>query len=104
MGALEYVVGVTAGFVEALGTLPWLAAANFLSMNVMEYHGKFYQVLPFPVRELSWVESHIVLPLVDTRVVGVLPATTVIWLVSILLSGVLGYYVAKCVIRKVGMN
>jgi len=100
MGALAYVVGVATGFVEGLVTLPWLAAANSLSLNVMEIGGKLHQLSPFPVRELSWVESKIVLPLVNTRVIGVLPATTVIWFVSILLSGVLGYYVAKRVIRR----
>ncbi len=99
MGLLEYVVGFAVGFVWALVTLPWLAAASSLSMNVMEIGGKLYQVVPFPMRELSWVESHVVLPLVNTRVFGVLPATTVIWVVSILLSSVLGYYLAKHVIR-----
>jgi hypothetical protein len=99
MGDFAYVVGIVAGFVEGLFTFPWLAAANFLSMNVMEHGGRFYQVLPFPVRELSWYETHIVLPLVNTRVFDVVPATTVIWLVSILLFGILGYYVAKYVIR-----
>ena len=100
MGDLAYVIGIVVGFVEGLVTLPCLAAANFLSLNVLEVGGKWYQLSPFPLRELSWVEVYVVLPLVNTRVFDVVPATTVIWLVSILLSGVLGYYIAKYVIRR----
>ncbi len=104
MGALAYVVGVAAGFVEALVTLPWLAAANLLPLNVMEHNGKLYQLFPLPPRELSWIEIHIVLPLANTKLFGILPAASVIWFVSILLSGVLGYYVAKFVIRRARMS
>ena len=100
MGDLAYVAGVLVGFVEGLVTLPCLAAANFLSLNVVEVGGKLYQMVSFPLRELSWVEVHVVLPLVNTRVVGVVPATSVIWFVSVLLSSILGYYIAKHVIRR----
>jgi hypothetical protein len=100
MRDLAYVTGVVVGFAEGLVTFPLLAAANSLSLNVIGIGGKWYQLSPYPMRELSWVESHVVFPLVETRVFGVLPATTVIWLVSILLSGVLGYYVSKLVIHR----
>ena len=58
MAALEYAIGIIAGIVEAVITIPCLAAANSLSLNVIEYGSKFYQVLPSPLRELSWTESH----------------------------------------------
>ena len=104
MRALAYVVGVAAGFVEALVTLPWLAAANFLPRNIIEHDDKLYQLFPLPPRELSWIEIHAVLPLANTKLFGILPATSVIWFVSILLSGVLSYYVAKRVVRRARMS
>jgi len=99
MGALDYAIGATTGLVEALVTLPWLAAANNLSLNVLEHEGRLYQLSPF--RELSWTESHIILPLVNTKLLGVIPLTTVIWLTSIFLSAILGYYVTRHLFHKI---
>lgn len=98
MASLEYAIGAIAGIVEAVVTLPSLAAANSLSLNVIEYGGKFYQVSPS--RELSWIESHMVLPLVNTKLLGVLPATTMIWLLSISLCAASGFYVARHLTKR----
>lgn len=85
------IIGIGAAISEAALTLPLLIKANSLSFNVKPIGDKLYRISPWG--ELGWLEKA-VYPLVDTKIAGVLPATTALWASFSIATGLVTYYLA----------